>query len=149
MLGFEPIGAGEFCVHSTRQAMDIINAVNRDNIGISVDAFNLYSYNGFQDINDLKGISADQICVFHMNDAMNLPIEELDTTKHRLYPGEGVIPLKNMMNILKEIGYTEIASLELFGDWMYEGKPEDVIRDGYAKTKALLESVGMCEKNNG
>jgi 2-keto-myo-inositol isomerase len=143
MLGFEPIGAGDFCVHSISKAMDIVNAVDRDNVGISVDAFNMYSNNGFKDIDDLRSIPADKICVFHINDSMDLPMEELDTMKHRLYPGEGVIQLKEMVDILKEMGYTEMASLELFGDWMYDGSPEDVIRDGYAKTKAFLESTGI------
>lgn len=143
MLGLEPIGHDIFAVRSTKQGMDIVNAVDRDNVGISVDSFNLFAHNGFEDIEDLRMIPADKIGVFHINDAMDMPIKKLDTMKHRLYPGDGVIPLKKMLGILKDIGYTEMASLELFGDWMYEGTPEDVIRDGYKKTTELLKEEGL------
>ena len=145
MLGFEPIGEDVFCVRTTKQGWDIVQAVGRDNVGISVDAFNLYDYYGFEDIEDLRLLDPAKICVFHINDAADKPVAELDTLKDRLYPGDGVIPLEKMCGILQAIGYDDVASLELFGAWMYEGTPEDVIRDGYAKTKGFLQKQGMLQ----
>lgn len=143
MLGFEPIGEDVFCVRSTKQGWDIVQAVDRDNVGISVDAFNLYDRCGFADIEDLRSLDPAKICVFHINDAVDKPVSELNTMKDRLYPGDGVIQLGEMCGILREIGYDDVASLELFGDWMYEGTPEDVIRDGFEKTRAFLKKQGL------
>ena len=81
--------------------------------------------------------------VFHINDAMNLPLEELDTMKHRLYPGEGAIQLEEMRKILREKGFDGVASVELFGDWMYDGTPEDVIKNGYFKSREFLTKQGF------
>lgn len=46
---------------------------------MSVDAFNLYEYNGFADLEDLRAIPAEKICVFHINDAVDKPVRELNT----------------------------------------------------------------------
>lgn len=36
-LSFEPIGDKKWCVNSVRQALEIVNAVNRDSVGLTVD----------------------------------------------------------------------------------------------------------------
>lgn len=142
MINWEPIGGkGVFAVQSIAQAWKIVEATKRDNIGITVDAFNMFAYNGFADMDDLKQIPVEKMGVFHINDAMDMPLEELDTLKNRLYPGEGAVPLEKMCRLLKDMGYDAVASVELFGDWMYEGTPEDVIRDGYRKTKEFIDKI--------
>ena len=143
MISWEPIGHPVFACNSTAEGMAIVNAVNRDNVGITVDAFNMYAYNAFEDIEDIRKIPKEKIVVFHINDAMNIPFDELDTLKHRAYPGEGKIQLDELCAILKDIGYDDVASLELFGDWMYEDEPEALIRDGYRKTTEYLKKVGL------
>lgn len=143
MIAWEPIGHDRYCVRSTKQGWDIVKAVDRENVGLALDAINLYLYNGFKDIDDIREIPADKIVVFHINDAMDLPFEELDTGKHRAYPGDGIIPVKKMCEIIKETGYDGPASIELFGDWMSGVSAEDFIRTGYEKTEAMLESAGV------
>lgn len=144
MLGFEPIGNKPFCVRSTKQALDIVNEVGADNVGVSVDACNMYAYNGFKDMDEIGKIPGNKICVLHINDAKDVTFETFDIMEHRTYPGDGIIDLDRFMKIVKGTGYSDVASIELFGSWMYEGDPEDVIRDGYYKTKAYLEKIGMA-----
>ena len=40
-LSFEPIGDKKWCVNSVRQALEIVNAVNRDSVGLTVDCINV------------------------------------------------------------------------------------------------------------
>lgn len=138
-LAFEPIGNKRWCVRSIKQAGAIINAVGRDNVGLTIDTFNLYAHAGLKDMEDLREIPVEKLFVFHINDAMDLPLDKLEPDAHRLYPGDGVIPLKQFCTLLNKMGYDGIASLELFGQHFQEVAPETVIREGYAKTNAVLD----------
>ena len=140
-LAFEPIGNRKWCVRSIRQAADIIRAVNRDNVGLTLDAMNLYSYDGLRDMEDLRRIPEGKIFVLHMNDAMDFPLQQLDPEMHRLQPGDGVIPLKRFCEMLLEQGYEGPASLELFNPMFSQLAPEQVMEEGYRKTKALIASL--------
>lgn len=140
-LAFEPIGNRKWCVRSIRQAEDIIRAVDRDNVGLTLDAMNLYSYDGLRDMEDLRRIPHGKIFVLHMNDAMALPPQELDPEQHRLQPGDGVIPLKRFCEMLLEQGYEGPASLELFNPIFSQLSPERVMEEGYQKTTALLAQL--------
>ncbi|MCI8506480.1 MAG: sugar phosphate isomerase/epimerase [Lachnospiraceae bacterium] len=140
-LAFEPIGNRRWCVQSIRQAAEIVQAVDRDNVGLTLDAMNLYCHCGLADMADLYKIPAGKIFVFHINDSMELPLGELEPEQHRIHPGDGVIPLKEFCRTLVVVGYKGPASLELFNPAFSVQNPEDVIREGSQKTKKLLETI--------
>ncbi len=142
-LAFEPIGNSRWCVRSIRQASEIIKTVDRDNVGLTVDAMNLYCYAGLKDMEDLRQVPKGKIFVVHINDSMDLPLEELEPEQHRLYPGDGVIPLEEFCKILMEVGYENPVSLELFNPVFSEQEPETVIREGFGKTKKIMESIAI------
>lgn len=136
-LAFEPIGDSHWCVRSLRQCWDIIRTVNRENVGIALDAFNLFLFNRLRDIEDMDLIPLSKIFVYHIDDSEDLPLDVLDHC-HRLLPGDGVIPLKEISARLKKAGYNEIASLELFRPQYWDMEPEEIIRIGADKTRAFL-----------
>ncbi|MCH3964810.1 MAG: sugar phosphate isomerase/epimerase [Clostridium sp.] len=136
-LAFEPIGNRRWVCNSIRQAYEIISSINRDNVGLVIDCINFYLNDKCADIEYLREIPKDKIFVFHINDCENLPLGILDHC-HRLFPGDGCIPINRIMDILKEKGYDKIASLELFRPEYWNMKPEDVIRIGAEKTKVYL-----------
>lgn len=143
-IAFEPIGNIRWCVHSIRQAAEIIALVDRDNVGLTIDAFNIYAHEGLRDLEDLNMIPGNKIFVYHINDAMDIPIEQLEPAQHRLYPGDGVIPLRTLHEKLIQIGYDEMASLELFGPWLSATNAETVIREGYQKIANLVNVNTLC-----
>ena len=114
--------------------------VDRDNVGIVVDAFNLYMTDGFANMDDMNEVPLEKLYIFHIDDAEDIPLDKIDQCD-RVFPGDGVIRLKEMVTILKNKGYEEIASIELFRPEYWEWDPEDTIRIGYEKTKKFLESV--------
>ena len=136
-LAFEPIGDARWCVRSLRQCWDIVSAVDRENIGIALDAFNLFLFNRLQDVEDIGLIPAEKIFVYHIDDCEDLPLGVLDHC-HRLFPGDGVIPLQEISCKLKKTGYDAIASLELFRPQYWDMEPKDVIRIGAQKTRMYL-----------
>lgn len=136
-LAFEPIGDPRWCVRTIRQAWAIVEEAGRDNVGLVVDAFNLYMYDKLNDMDDLKEVPVEKLFVFHIDDAEDVPLKKLDHC-HRVFPGDGVIPLKELISLLKGMGYDSVASVEIFRPEYWEMEPEEAIRVGYQKTKDVI-----------
>ncbi|MET0753857.1 MAG: sugar phosphate isomerase/epimerase, partial [Pyrinomonadaceae bacterium] len=88
-LAFEFLGQTDCSVQTLDLCNEIVEKVNRANIGNVIDTFHFYAGNSsFEAIEKMK---PEKIFIFHINDAENLPKEEL-TDAHRLYPGTGILP---------------------------------------------------------
>ena len=64
-LSFEPIGDKKWCVNSVRQALEIVNAVNRDSVGLTVDCINVYLHDKCADVDFIRKISKEKVRVPH------------------------------------------------------------------------------------
>jgi 2-keto-myo-inositol isomerase len=137
-LAFEPVG--NCYVGTVKMAWDIVKKINREDVGIAFDAFNLYMYEKKNNFEDMKMIDVEKLFVVHLDDGEDRPVKELDHC-YRCFPGEGVIDLKNYVKTLKEMNYTGMISIETFRPEYWRKDPEWVIRQGYETTKKLLESV--------
>lgn len=136
-LSFEPIGDRRWCCNSLRQAWEIVQAVNRDSVGLTIDCINFYMHDKCADLEYIRKIPREKIFVYHINDCENLPLRVLDHC-HRLMPGDGCIPIADISAAVKDTGYDEIASLELFRPEYWEMDPEEVIRMGAEKSSKFL-----------
>ena len=136
-LALEPIGDKRWCVRSLDQALEIIEAVNRDNVGIALDAFNLYLYQHLDDIESINKVPLDKLYTYHIDDSEDLPLGILDHC-NRLYPGDGVIPLRKISDMLHSKGYEGACSIELFRPEYWEQDPEKIISTSAEKVKQFL-----------
>ena len=84
-------------------------------------------------IEDLKKADASKIFIFHIDDSEDLPVGALRDDK-RLWPGEGAVDLNSILGTLKEIGYSDMASVELFRPEYWAWDAEDTVRVGKEKT---------------
>lgn len=136
-LSFEPIGDRRWCCNSIREAWEIVRTVNREDVGLTVDCINMYMHDKCADVGYLHNIPLEKIFVYHINDCEDLPLGILDHC-HRLMPGDGCIPVKQISDTLKSMGYNKIASVELFRPEYWKMDPEDVIRLCAEKTRKFL-----------
>lgn len=136
-LAFEPIGDKRWCVRSLDQALDIVAAVGRNDVGLVLDAFNLFLYERLADIDSIDQVPPERLFAYHIDDCEDLPLGVLDQC-HRLYPGDGVIPLKKISVKLRTKGYEGACSVELFRPQYWELEPEEVIRTAAEKTEPFL-----------
>jgi 2-keto-myo-inositol isomerase len=134
---FEPIGDKRWCVGSLDQALEIVNAVGRDDVGLALDSINLFLYNRLENIDTIDDVPLEKLFVYHIDDCEDLPLGILDHC-HRLYPGDGCIPLEAITKKLHAKGYGEICSVELFRPEYWEQEPELVIRTAAEKTGKFL-----------
>jgi 2-keto-myo-inositol isomerase len=88
-------------------------------------------------IENLKDADSEKIFIFHIDDAEDLPVGALRDDK-RLWPGEGAIDLDAILSTLKEIGYDEMVSVELFRPEYWDWDIEKTIKVGKEKTEEVV-----------
>ena len=132
-LSFEPIGDRRWCCNSMRQGLEIVQAVNRESVGLTVDCINVYLHDKCADVDFIRKIPQDKLFVFHINDCEDLPLGILDHC-HRLMPGLGAIPVAEVADAVRAAGYDGPACLELF-------RPEYWAMDADAVFKLGAETV--------
>jgi 2-keto-myo-inositol isomerase len=136
-LAFEFLGQKDCSVQTLELANEIVQKVNRPNIGLVVDSFHFYV--GGSTIRMIDALDPKRLFIFHINDAEDLPLDQL-ADAHRLLPGLGTLKLKEMIEALKRIGYDGVASVEVFRPEYWERDPSELAREA----KAAVEKVLSC-----
>ena len=134
-LAFEFLGQSDCSVQTLDLARQIIEKVDRYNVGLVLDTFHFYA--GGSSFNAIDALDPRKLFIFHINDAEDLPREQL-TDAERLYPGEGILPLAEIRERLARIGYDRMASIEIFRPEYWEHDPYDVARRAKAAAERVL-----------
>ena len=132
-IALEPLNASianiESAIWTVGQAMEIIEAVDRDNFGLCLDCWNVWQ-NADLDAAILR--SGPRIFVVQISD-WRTPRSFLD----RLIPGDGEIPLAAFLKSVRDAGFQGAYSVEIFSSGvpnaLWESDLEKVIsksRDG-------------------
>jgi 2-keto-myo-inositol isomerase len=99
--------------NSIQTALQIIREANHPNAKVMVDTFHFYG--GVGKVEDLELLRDGELHHLHFEDIpADPPVAALTSMAHRLFPGDGIAPLKRTIEILKRKGYSGPASLELF-----------------------------------
>jgi 2-keto-myo-inositol isomerase len=130
-LAFEFLGQPDCSVPTLDLADEIVRTTARDNLGLVIDSFHFYA--GGSNVQMIEKLDPRLIYIFHINDAEDLPRAQLED-RHRLLPGLGILPLREMMQAFKKIGYDDVASVEIFRPEYWERDPFELARE--AKTAA-------------
>ena len=104
---------------------------------ILADVYHLYK--GGSNLMGLRLLNASAIQVIHMNDYPAQPPRETIDDSHRVYPGDGVAPMKELFGILRAIGFSGALSLELFNPGYWQQDALTVARTGLRKLRAVAE----------
>ncbi|MBC6166332.1 2-keto-myo-inositol isomerase [Listeria booriae] len=131
-IALEFVGHPECTVNTFEDAYDIVQAVNRDNVGLVFDSFHFHAMGS--NIENLKNADSSKIFIFHIDDTEDFQIGLL-TDDDRVWPGHGAIDLEAHITTLKQIGYSDVVSVELFRPEYYQLTPEETIEK--AKTTTL------------
>lgn len=123
-IAVEFVGHPQCTVNTFGQAYDIIQAVDRDNVGLVLDCFHFHAMGS--KLEDLKKADGAKIFILHIDDSEDFPIGFL-TDEDRLWPGQGVIDLDGILSTLKEIGFSDVVSVELFRPEYYQLEAEETI----------------------
>ncbi len=104
-----------------------------------IDIFHMYKRGGpFAGIGMLHGSA---IGLVHMNDYPADPPRETIKDAQRVFPGDGVAPLPEILRTLQAVGYRGALSLELFNESYYAQEPLVTAQTGLAKMKQTAEAA--------
>jgi 2-keto-myo-inositol isomerase len=134
-LAFEFLGQKDCSVQTLLLADEIVEKVNRRNIGLVIDSFHFYT--GGSTIKMIDEMDPKRMFIFHINDAEDLPRERL-TDSNRLLPGLGILPLKEIVEAFRRIGYDGVASVEIFRPEYWERDPFELAREAKAAAEKVV-----------
>lgn len=98
-------------------------------------------YKGGSDFAGMGAIAGSAIHCFHMNDYPSDPPQDTISDKDRVYPGDGVAPLGQILQAVAANGFSGVLSLELFNPDYWKQDPAQVITTGLAKMKASVAAA--------
>lgn len=81
-IALEFVGHPQCTVNTFGQAYDIVQAVDRENVGLVLDAFHFHAMGS--NLDDLKNADGSKIFIFHIDDTEDFPIGFL-TDEDRVY----------------------------------------------------------------
>lgn len=135
VMGLEFLGMTKG-INNPVPAWQIVERASCPNGGVVIDVFHLLKGGGKpQDILSLPGKG---VALVHFNDIPSSPPLAEQTDAHRLLPGEGVAPLKEVIDALNQIGYDGWFSIEVFNPAYWEKSPLEVCKVALKKAKDLL-----------
>jgi len=138
-IALEPLGMHPF-VPGCDEALKILGIADHPALGLMMDTFHYYK-SGIS-IESIEKMPADKLLVVHINDCEDRPRQELQDS-HRLYPGEGVIPLTLMLRVLKAIGYDGALSVEIFRQEYWDRPIDSIARESLHSLKQAMAIAGV------
>lgn len=135
-LGFPWASINDF-----KQCYGIVLDAGCENIGIALDCCHFYC-NG-SSIDDLKEADGKRIFAFHIDDSLEKQIGTYTDDSLRVMPGDGVMPMVEILAAAREIGIDETPCLELFCEEIWAWEPEKTFRIGMDKCVAMFEKLSV------
>jgi sugar phosphate isomerase/epimerase len=105
---------------------------------ILADVYHLYK--GGSNLNGLGLLGPASMYVLHFNDYPAQPSRADITDAQRVYPGDGVAPLKDILRTLRRIGFRGVLSLELFNRGYWQQDALTVARTGREKMQRIVRA---------
>jgi len=100
-------------------------------------------YKGGSSHQGLRMLGPNALQSFHMNDYPDIPREKISDAD-RVYPGDGVGPVTEILQIFDNVGARPVLSLELFNREFWKQDPLEVATTGLAKMKAAVAAAGLA-----
>jgi 2-keto-myo-inositol isomerase len=108
------------------------------NARVLLDSFHIFK--GGSSFGSVPFVGATAIDIFHINDYPEGISPEKISEPDRIYPGDGIAPLRPLLQSIRHPDKPVILSLELFNPHYYQQDALLVAKTGLAKMKALTQS---------
>ncbi|MEQ9308317.1 MAG: sugar phosphate isomerase/epimerase [Balneolaceae bacterium] len=130
-----------FPLKTMGQAMQVALDANHPNASIIPDTYHMYiSEGGFE---GLKLMNGNAISIFQFADAPGYkPPQEL-ADADRVFPGDGVLPLPQILRDLYGTGFRGCISLELYNPEYHKRDLLEVAKEGFEKTLSVIKKAGV------
>ncbi len=121
------------------EVMYVVGETGHPKACLLLDIYHLYR--GGSDFTGLGLLSDNALQVFHVNDYPATPSREKMNDSDRVYPGDGIAPMSQILNAIGGHGRSIVLSLELFNRDYWKLDPLEVAKTGLARMKASVEKA--------
>jgi 4-hydroxyphenylpyruvate dioxygenase len=131
-------------VNRWRQAWAIVRQADHPALGLCLDSFHTLALG--DDLTGLPGaVPAEKLFFLQLADAPKLSMDVLSWSRHhRLFPGQGELPVAEFLKEVLAAGYAGPLSLEVFNDEFRAAPSRRIARDGLRSLVLLEEAVGAA-----
>ncbi|KPM54479.1 xylose isomerase [Frankia sp. R43] len=121
-------------------AARLLDAVNRDNLGLVLDLWHWFRQPGGPSEDVLRTVPPARIDVVQLCDAPAAPAQDpvVETTTARLLPGVGDIDIDAVLDVLAARGATPIIATEVYSASLAALGPAEMARRAFTATSAAL-----------
>lgn len=114
-------------------------AAGRPDASLLLDVFHLYKSG--TPFTALKQINGASLHVIHLNDYPQAAESSSLTDGHRIYPGDGVAPLPQILRDLRDNGFRGYFSLELFNRDYWTRSADENLKTAMEKIRATVRAA--------
>jgi 2-keto-myo-inositol isomerase len=126
-------------LHKLSEVMFVAMETGHPKAKVLLDNYHLYK--GGSSVEGLKMINPYAVEVLHVNDyPANFPRTTI-TDADRTYPGDGVSPIKDVLNALKSDARPLVISLEVFNKEYYKQPAKTVLSTGISKMRSVTQGL--------
>lgn len=115
--------------------ISIVRAANHPHVRLMMDTYHFWI--GPSKMEDLELVRDGELAHVHFEDTPREPVRELLEQRHRVLPGDGVAPLRRIVDVLRRKQYAGPLSVELFDPSFQSMDPYQLA----AKVRAAVESI--------
>jgi sugar phosphate isomerase/epimerase len=117
-------------------ALNLVREANHPHVRLMMDVFHFWG--GVSKFEDLELLRDGELHHLHFEDVPADPPREILGQPNRVWPGEGVAPLRRIVEVLKRKKYAGAASVEMFNPAIQSMDPYEVARKARATIEPLL-----------
>jgi len=114
-------------------------AAGRPDASLLLDVFHLYKSG--TPFTALKQINGASLHVMHLNDYPQAADSSTLNDGNRIYPGDGVAPLRQILRDLRDNGFRGYFSLELFNRDYWTRSADENLKTGLEKIRATVRAA--------
>jgi 2-keto-myo-inositol isomerase len=120
---------------SLATGLKLVREANHPNYRVMIDTYHFWG--GVSKFEDLELLHDGELAHLHFEDVPAEPIRELQGQPNRVFPGEGMAPLKRIVAALKKKGYAGPASIEMFHPMYQKMDPAEFAK----RARAAIEPI--------
>jgi sugar phosphate isomerase/epimerase len=117
-------------------ALRLVREANHPNVRLMMDVFHFWG--GVSKFEDLELLHDGELHHLHFEDVPADPPREIQGQPNRVWPGDGIAPLRRILDVLKRKQYAGPASLEMFNPAIQAMDPYEVAKKARATIEPLL-----------
>jgi sugar phosphate isomerase/epimerase len=139
-LAIEPLhpayAADRACVNTTRQALDLCDAIDPGRtgmLGVALDVYHIWW--DFELMTQIARAGKDRILAFHVCDWL---VPTKDILNDRGMMGDGVIDIRSVRSAVEAQGFAGYSEIEIFSDGWWAKPMDEVLRTCIIRHKTVV-----------